>query len=136
MTMTRATEEEREALRRAAEAASPILAKLRQQRGDLDRRIARLEMILSAYDETLGKRRRAIADDQPVMAKMRRGQVGSHIDAVLGGGADYTEPELRAAIFKTVGISYTRSSVYAVLKRGEKAGRYELKDGKRWRMKS
>lgn len=132
MVRVRVNDDEREALKQAALAAVPIVAKLRQQRAELDGRIASMEAILQAYEDVLGVRRTRPAGP----GKMRRGQVMAHIDAVLGRGGDYTEPELRQAIFQNVSIAYSRPTIYSALRRGAKSGRYELKDDKRWRMRA
>jgi hypothetical protein len=133
--MARTNEQEREALKNAAYATAPLLTRLRQQRADLDQRIQRLEAVIAAYEDSLGKRRRRASPDQPIMPKVPRGQVRQHIDALLERGGDYSDAELRQALFSEFGIRYARSSIYVVLRRGEKSGRYELKDGKRWRAK-
>lgn len=131
--VARPSESEREALKQAAMAALPILAKLKEERTDLDKRIATFENVVAAYDESLGKRPRKTTEGQDDQ-KPKRGQVAEHIDAVLTAGGDYDEPELRKLIAQRFQVVYPRPTVYTALRRGRKAGKYEQKE-KRWRMK-
>ncbi len=131
--MPRMTEPEREALRLAATAAVPILANLKEERADLDKRIASYEHIVAEYNAVLSGRRlrkSSSGEDQP--AGPKRGQVGEHIDAILTGGSDYKEPEIRRAIWERFGIKYSRATTYTTLRRGE-GKKYEQKE-KRWRL--
>jgi len=134
--MSRLTQDEREALRQAALAAVPILAKLREEKSDLEARIARFQSIVDAHEESLGRRPKpaAPASGENLMELMRRGQVTEHIDNILAGGSDYKEPELRAAIWQKFGVKYSRATTYTALRRGE-GKKYEQKE-KRWRLKS
>ena len=133
--MPRVTQDEREALRQAALAAGPILAKLKEQRADLDARIERFQAIVDAHEESLGRRPRSSAPDGTgVTDTMRRGKATEHIDTILSDGGDYKEPELRAAIWQKFGIRYSRATTYTALRRGE-GRKYEQKE-KRWRLKS
>lgn len=134
--MSRVSQDEREALRQASYAAAPILAKLKEERADLDARIARFEAIVDAHEQSLGRRPRAASsgDGHSAGEGLRRGRVTEHIDAILGGGGDYKEPELRAAIWEKFGIKYNRATTYTALRRGD-GKRYEQKE-KRWRMKT
>ncbi len=132
--MAKVSEEEKEALRQAAEAAGPILAKLREERTDLDERIARFECVVAAYEAVLGKRPRKSVGEAGSAQKPKRGEVAKHIDSVLQGGGDYDEPEIRKLIAQRFQVAYPRATVYTALRRGKDAGRYEQKE-KRWRMK-
>jgi hypothetical protein len=125
----RFTEPEREALRQGAFAAAPVIAKLKHERNELDIRIARLEAVVSAYEEILGKRPRREGEG----GKTPRGQVGEHVDAILAGGGDYKESEIRRVIWERFGIKYARGATYTALRRGE-GKKYEQKE-KRWRLK-
>ena len=132
--MPRVTQDEREALRQAALAAGPILAKLKEQRADLDARIERFQAIVDAHEESLGRRARSSTSDAGAVDPMRRGKATEHIDVILGEGGDYKEPELRASIWQKFGIKYSRATTYTALRRGE-GKKYEQKE-KRWRLKS
>jgi hypothetical protein len=127
----RLSEPEREALRQAAFASAPVIAKLKLERQDLDVRIARLEAVVSAYEELLGKRPKRVDGEAP--GKAPRGQVGEHVDAILAGGGDYKESEIRQAIWERFGIKYARGATYTVLRRGD-GKKYEQKE-KRWRLR-
>jgi transposase len=113
----------------------PVLAKLKEERDDLSRRITTLEGIVSSYEDALGGRRvRRPAHEggegegaqQP-----RRGQVHEHIEMILGSGGEFTEPELRAELAARFGVTYSRGTVYSALQRG-KAVKFEVKE-RRWR---
>jgi putative NADH-flavin reductase len=135
--MSRVTEEEREALHQAAKAAVPILAKLTRDRDELNEKISHFETVIAAYEDILGRRARKMNTSQEEASeKIRpyRGQAKEHIDLVLGGGSDYTEPDLRKAIKTRFGMAYSRATIYTALRRG-KGTRYEEKDGNRWRKK-
>jgi hypothetical protein len=137
--MVKTPESEREILRHAAEAAAAILPKLEQDRADLDERIASLKAAIAAHEAASGKRSRKLLQTTAVSgpsdtAKVKRGQVAQHVESILQGGGDYEEPELRKLIHQRFGVAYGRPSIYSVLRRGLKAGRYEQKE-KRWRMK-
>ena len=41
-----------------------------------------------------------------------------HIEMVLGGGGEFTEPELRSELAARIGVSYSRGTVYSALQRG------------------
>lgn len=139
--MARQSDDERDALKKAADAVAPILTRLRQKRRELDERITRLEAVMIAYKrEGIGKRTRTEFDPesgepiaQTVMAKMPRGQVKAHINAVLEAGAIYSLPDLRKAIFDRFGIRYNRPTVYSALRRGAREGIFEQKEGS-WRL--
>lgn len=132
--MAKVSEEEKDALRQAAEAAGPILSRLREERADLDERITRFESIIAAYEAVLGKRPRKSAGEDTCGQKPRRGEVAKHIDAILQGGGDYDEPEIRKLIAQRFQVAYPRATVYTALRRGKDAGRYEQKE-RRWRLK-
>lgn len=133
--MAQVSEEEGEALRMAAEAVAPILTKLKEERADLDERIARCESVIAAYEAALGRRPRKPAGEAVPGQKPKRGEVAKHIDSILQGGADYDEPEIRKLIAQRFQVAYPRPTVYSVLRRGRGAGRYEQKDT-RWRMRA
>lgn len=141
--MSRPTEDEREALKQAALAATPILERLRREREELNARILRFENIVAAAEDTSGRRTKRAAGPAPAPAsngvaadsvKIRRGQAAEHIDAVLKEGGDYSEPELRKQIADRFHITYSRATIYTVLRRGL-GKRYDLKDKRRWRMR-
>jgi transposase len=129
----RITEAEREALKAAAHAAMPVLAKLKEERDDLNRRITTLEGIISSYEDALGGRRvrRPPHEEADSVQQPRRGQVHEHIEMVLGSGGEFTEPELRSELAARFGVSYSRGTVYSALQRG-KGIKFEVKE-KRWR---
>jgi len=111
----------------------PVLAKLKEERDDLNRRISTLEGILSSYEDALGGRRarRSVQEDGGDSEQPRRGQVHEHIEMVLGSGGEFTEPELRAELATRFGVKYSRGTVYSALQRG-KGIKFEVKE-KRWR---
>lgn len=126
--LSRLTEQEREALRIAAEAARPVLSRLIAERAALDAKIEQFRSIVSVYEDS--GPRRAKKDGETA----KRGLVRKQIDEVLAGGGDYTEPELRESVNTRFGTSYERATMYSALRRGLKKKRYELKEHK-WRMK-
>lgn len=142
--MGKVSESEREALRHSAEAALAILPKLDQERAELDERIASLRAVVAAHEAMSGKRPKKLvaavqvsagdADKPQEARKTKRGQVYEHVDAILSGGADYPEPDIRQMIAQRFNVVYGRSTVYAALRRGREAGKYEQKE-RRWRMK-
>ena len=145
--MVRSGETERETLRQAAEAATGLLPKLRQDRLNLDARIASLDAIITAWEALSGKRPKKPTLEFPQVSdvdvstprdtttgKHKRGQAAEHVDAILGSGGDYEEPDLRKAIAQQFSVVYGRSTVYTILRRGREAGKYE-QEKKRWRMK-
>jgi hypothetical protein len=131
--MSRLTGEEKEALRLAAMAAVPILVRLKQEQADLAQRIAQYTHIVEEYEVSIGGRR-AKRTEGEAPESPRRGMVMEHIDAVLSGGSDYKEPEIRKAIWERFHIKYSRATTYTALRRGEHK-KYEQKE-KRWRMKA
>lgn len=62
--------------------------------------------------------------------RVRKGEVPSHIDAILKEGGEYEEPELRKAIKDKFGVDYQRATVYTCLRRGLN-DRY-TQQGKKW----
>ncbi len=129
--MPRLTDEELEALRLAAVAAVPLIAKWKAERAALDARVAKFEALVSEYEEITGNRLLPMGGVEE--GKPKRGQVVQHIEAVLSSGGDFKEPEIRREIWKRFAIKYSRATVYTALRRGE-AKRFEQKE-KRWRMK-
>ena len=135
--------DEKEALKQAAEAAATMIAKRQVERARIENEIARLQAVVDAWDAVSGKKPKKTPpamridahDDVPPSEHVKRGQVREHVDAVLGSGGDYTEPELRKEMALRFNVSYGRPTVYTALRRGGVDGRYEQKDGKRWRMK-
>jgi hypothetical protein len=132
--MTRLTDEERDKLRGAAETAVNVLQRLRMERAEIDAKIARFEAVVQVYEEALGRRGRQSQDEGGSPPRRhRRGEVMTHINAVLEGGANYSEKELGQAITERFGVQYPRTTLTAALARGRGAGRWERKE-KRWRM--
>jgi hypothetical protein len=131
--MYRMTADEKEALRLAATAAVPILTRLRQERADLEQRIEKYQHIVEEYETSIGARRPRRSAEGDTEGP-RRGMVNEHIDAVLGGGGDFKEPEIRRAIWERFAIKYSRATTYTALRRGD-GKKYEQKE-KRWRMKT
>lgn len=127
--MARTTQDEREALRQAAEAVRPKLEKLRQERTVLDERIARLESVVAVYEEACGRRPRQEGNGAGGN-KIKRGQVNEHVAAVLTGGGEHDEPEIRRMIAQRFGVVYSRATVYSALRRGRP--QYE-QVGRKWR---
>ena len=131
--MARVTQAEKDLHRIGAERAQTLLPKLRADRDDLDKRIARLEIYIQAWDELNGRRQKEQVDDSGKKPRAKRGQVLSHIVAVLND----SEPALDAtqildAIKARFGVSYGRSSLYNALETGEKKNRF-TQDGKKWK---
>lgn len=134
--MSRITEEEREAIRRAAESAASIVQKLEKERDALQDRIDRLKSVIEAWEGMSGKRLFKTSNNgtaETVLEKPVRGQVSAHIDAILETGGEFKESELRMLIAERFHIIYGRSTVYSTLCRGQKANKYEH-DGKKWRL--
>ncbi len=134
--MAKATQDDREALRQAAEAVRPRLEKLLQERASLDRRIAPLQGVIDAYDSACGKlttKHLAKIDNGKAPERTKRGQVSEHINAVLSGGVAHEEPEIRKLIAQRFGIVHGRATVYSALRRGA----YEYDRAvKKWRLKA
>lgn len=138
------TKDEKDTLRQAAEAAAGLIAKKEQERAKLDADLARLQAVIDAWETVSGKKPKKapplkidVSDEiNPTdHVQVKRGQVREHVDAILSSGGDYTEPELRKQLMERFNVEYGRPSVYTALRRGRKEGRYEQKEGKRWRLK-
>jgi hypothetical protein len=132
--MAKANEPERETLRQAAEAAKALLPKFERKVAELQNRIASLRAVIDAHGALSGRRARSVAPGEPRSAKVKRGDVGRHIDQVLGEGT-YEEPEIRHRLVERFQVGYSRGTVYSALSRGKKSGRYEVDDKKRWGLK-
>lgn len=136
--MARAGENEKEALRQAAEAARGLLEKAEKERTKIEATIARLKAVIAAWEEVSGKRPKrageAPAGEETPKASVKRGQVAEHVDTILRSGGDYEEPELRKLIAQRFSVAYGRPSIYSALRRGARADKYEQKEG-RWRVK-
>jgi hypothetical protein len=132
--MSRFSDEEREALRLAAQAAVPVLAKLEREYADLGRRISLHKATIAEYETSLGRRPRnpASVSVEGNGNKTPRGQVVEHIDAVLISGVGLVEPDLRKQVNERYGTAYTRASIYSVLQRGYRVGKYEMRPDKTW----
>lgn len=131
--MSRITEEEREAIRRAAESAASILPKLEKEREALKDRIDKLRAVTEAWEALSSKRSLRTTTNGTVgtvLEKPARGQVSAHIDAILATGGEFKESELRKMIAEQFHVEYQRSTVYSTLRR---ANKYEH-DGKKWRL--
>lgn len=135
--MTRMTDEERDALKKAAETAKSILPKLQAQKLLVDDRIAKFQAVIDAWESISGRRSRTEASQASdgsvlqIRKRMPKGQVVKDIDQVLSAGGEYEEPELREAITEKVGVTYKRATIYTCLRRGQKIHKYLLKD-KKW----
>jgi len=134
--LARIPEEEREVIRQSAESSAAILPRLERQREALNDRIDKLRMVIQAWEAMSGKRLLKATNNEAggeAQEKPVRGQVATHIDAILQTGGDFEEPELRTLIADRFHIQYRRSTVYSALRRGLETKKYE-QDGKRWRM--
>jgi hypothetical protein len=134
--MTRTGDTEREVIRIAAESASKLLPKLRQEQQRLEDRVARLQAVVAAWEAVSGKRVRsdAIGESEntgEIRVRAKKGQVPAHIEQVLQDGQEYAEPELRKAIEERFGVKYERATVYTSLRRGLKDHKYQHQ-GKKW----
>jgi len=136
--------DEKETLKQASEAAAALISRKQQDRAKLDAEISRLQSVIDAWDTVSGKKLKKplplqinVFDEGTGTdhVQVKRGQIREHVEAVLGAGGDYTEPELRRHMMERFNAEYGRPSVYTVLRRGLRDGRYEQKEGKRWRMK-
>lgn len=141
--MTKISGSERETLRQAAEAAKSLLTKLEQERVELEERATSLRAVIEAWENVAGKRQRKMPpsppQDQPAAisrGRVSRGKVAAHVDLVLQSGDAYREPEIRDLIKQRFQVVYGRSTVYATLRRGLDAGKYEQAANNKWRAKT
>jgi len=135
--LSRIKEEEREAIRRAAESAASIMPKLEKEREVLKDRIDRLRLVIEAWEAMSGKRLLKTTNNEAVGTvpeKPTRGQAAAHIDTILQAGGDFEEPELRSLIAERFHVEYRRSTVYSALRRGRDTNKYE-QDDKKWRIR-
>lgn len=131
--------EEREVLRKAAEAAAALLPKLERQRESLDARIAAMRKIVEGHDLMIrrGGARPTEPDAQDGDApprerhrRARRGRVASRVAEVLADGEPREIPAILEQIEERFGERYSSTSVRSVLNR--KKDLYQVEAG-RWR---
>src|SRR6059036_1646271 len=115
--VSRVPDAEKQTLKKAAESAAAMLVQLEKQRERIDERIAKLQRVIEAWDSLSGRRKpparvatEPTIQDQP---RVRRGQVGKHIDAVLADGREFDERELLDQITRRFGVIYNRGTVYS-----------------------
>lgn len=138
--MTRISQDERELVRKAAEDAERLLPKLKSERDDLDKRIARLEGYAREWAEMNGRRAKDQGGNdvdatasEGAKARAKKGQVLAHIEAVLNTSVRGLEPsDLREAIKSRFDVDYGRSTIYNALRLAEKKNRL-VQDGKKWK---
>lgn len=122
--MGKMTDAERDALKSAAETATTVLPKLREERENLDRRIGTMEAVIAAYEASQGRRYKPatpVNPDDPTPPKRKRakkGQVSTEIESVLSD-REMELREIRDAIRQRFGTEYARNTLLTVLQREE-----------------
>ncbi len=136
--MARASKNERTTIQHAAEAATAMLPRLKQERANLDQRMASLEAVISAYGALTGKRQNTTpAATTPTSPnRVQRGQVVEHIDTILRSEAAYDEPTIRQKMAECFEVAYKRSTVYSTLRRFKDKKYVYDETTKLWKMKS
>lgn len=110
---------EEQVLEEAAKAAATMLPLL-------EKRVAALKAVIAAAQNG------AAPPDGQLGAP--RGQVREHVDAILQAGGSYREREVGKLIAQRFHVVHNRTAIYAVLRRGLKAARYQRKRRGQWSM--
>jgi len=121
---------------RATEIVASLFGRLRdlhKQRDELCDEIDRLEGLVKQLESAVPQGT-AIAAVSTPSGRVPRGTVEPSINkALLLAPKGLTESQLIEKIKEVTGISLARSSIYSVLRRGRKSGKY-LKKGQFWRL--
>jgi hypothetical protein len=115
-----------------------MLPRLKQERANLDQRMASLEAVISAYEAFTGKRQNttSAATSPTSPNRVKRGQVVEHIDTILRSEAAYDEPTIRQKMAECFEVAYKRSTVYSTLRRFKDKKYVYDETTKLWKMKS